>query len=348
MSKIRWGVIGAGGIARRRTIPEGILPADNAVLTAVYDIKDCARIAEEFRVAACASESELLGRSDVDAVYIATPVLHHLRQVELAAKAGKHVLCEKPLGLNPQQAERAEEVCERAGVRLGVGLLMRFHASHCAARALVQQGAIGRPVLGRAQLSCSYPPIPGAWRQDPAQGGGGSLMDMGCHCIDLLEMMFGPARRVYCTTAQLVHSYSVEDSAVVLLDFENGAKGIVDCLFNVPDQAVLNRLELYGSAGSILAEGTIGQSGGGTMTFRGTASRAAAYDADQARAANDGATSISPDPVSPYRAQIEAFSAAVLAGTMPPVDGRAGLWNQRVVAACYESARTGRAVALAE
>ncbi len=346
ISKVRWGVIGAGGIARRRTIPEGILAAANASLSAIYDVRDVEAIASEFGARPCHTIDQLL-KSDIDAVYIATPVHHHLEHVLAAARAVKHVLCEKPLGLDVPQARQMVDGCRASRVKLGVGLLMRFHSCHQQAKRLINDGRIGSPVLGRAQLSCWYPPMPGAWRQDPKLGGGGSLIDMGCHCIDLLEMFFGPTRRVMCMTGRLVHDYDSEDTATVLLEFASGARGMVDCLFNVPDESVANRLELYGSQGSILAEGTIGQSPGGKMVLRERAGTAG-YSAAQARSAGEQGQAIAPEPVNTYRAQIEGFSQSVLDDAPPPVAGEAGLWNQRVLAACYRSARESRTVSMDE
>ncbi|NIA15103.1 MAG: Gfo/Idh/MocA family oxidoreductase [Nitrospiraceae bacterium] len=341
----KWGVLGSGGIARRRTIPEGIVAAENAELVAVYDVNKQANaeVAEEFGAAACGSEAELLA-TECDAVYMATPANVHCAQVCAAADAGKHVLCEKPLGMTVAEGETMAAACAVKGVKLGCGLMMRFHAQHQAALEIVRSGKLGTPVLARAQLSCWYPPMEGAWRQDPASGGGGSIMDMGGHCIDLLEMLFGRVRQVMCLTGNLVQEYASEDTGVVLLEFENGAKGIVDNLFNVPDESSKNRLELYGSQGSILAEGTIGQGELGTMEayLRKTPQ---GYEAQQARADGTGIV-IAPEPLNMYRAEIEAFSKAVQDDTEPPVNAEIGLWSQRVLAACYESARTGQAVAL--
>ncbi len=343
--KTKWGVLGAGGIARRRTIPEGILRAWNAELVAVYDINPAANqaVAKEFGATACAGEEELL-KSDCDIVYVATPADQHYAQVERAAKAGKHILCEKPLGMTVQEAEQMVLLCRDRGVKLGVGFMMRFHAYHQAALKMIREGELGTPVLGRAQLSCWYPPIEGAWRQDPAKGGGGSLMDMGGHCIDLLEMFLGPARKVSCLIGNLVHGYASEDTAVVLLEFESGAKGIVDNLFNVPDAASRNRLELYGSRGSILAEGTIGQGEAGDMVAY-IEGEDKGYEAQQERA-QSGTQRIAPPPVNMYRAEVEAFAQAVLDNTDPPVDGEIGLWSQRVLFACYQSAGTGNTISL--
>lgn len=343
--KTKWAVLGSAGIARRRTIPEGIAKACNAELTAVYDVnrEANAEVAAQFGAAACASGDELLA-SDADIVYIATPAWLHCGQVLRAAAAGKHVLCEKPLGMTVDEGAQMLKACADAGVKLGTGFMMRFHAQHQAALRLVRDGQMGIPVLGRAQLSCWYPPIANAWRQSPEQGGGGSLMDLGGHCIDLLEMFFGRARSVMCLTDSLVQAYDNEDTAVVLLEFESGAKGVVDCLFNVPDASSRNRLELYGSLGSILAEGTIGQGEAGIMTAHLEAA-SGGYAAQQERGI-DGGFVISPEPVNMYRAEVEAFSQAVLAGTDAPVSGEDGCWSQKVLAACYKSARTGARVAM--
>jgi len=340
---IKWGVLGSGGIARRRTIPEGLIPARNATLVSVFDIDPAANaeVARQFSAHPAPGIAALLD-TDIDAVYIATPPAVHREQALACAAAGKHVLCEKPLGLAVADAEAMIAACTRARVRLGTAFMMRFHAQHQAALQLIRSGRLGQPVLARAQLSCWYPPLPGAWRQDPELGGGGSLMDMGGHCIDLLEMFFGPATTVSCLTHRTVHGYASEDSAVVSLQFANGALGMVDAFFCVPDDASQNRLELYGSRGSILARDTIGQGAQGEMTaFLDEA--AGSYDARQTRATGGG-LAVDPTPVNPYLAEIEEFSRAVLEDRDPSHNAALGLRSQRVLAACYESARRGQAL----
>ena len=119
----------------------------------------------------------------------------------------------------------------------------------------------------------------------------------------------------------------------------------VDAFFCMPDAASKNVLELYGSNGSILAKGTIGQGEAGEMTaFIEEAD--AGYDAQQARAATEG-QSLAPPPVNMYRAEIEAMSKAILEGGACPIDAEAGLRSQLILTACYESARTGQAVTIA-
>lgn len=340
---IRWGVVGSGGIARRRTIPEGIVPARNARLVAVYDPDAEANraVADAFGARATGSLAELLD-SGVDAVYVASPPGFHREQTLACAAAGKHVLSEKPLGMTVPEAEQMIAACSAAGVQLGCAFMMRFHTMHQAALQLIQHGKLGAPVYARAQLSCWYPPLKDAWRQDPALGGGGSLIDMGGHCLDLLEMFFGPVSQVSCFISNTVQAYGSEDSAAVLLRFANRALATVDTFFCIQDASSKNVLELYGSQGSILAQGTIGQGAGGAMTAFLQAADAG-YEAQQSRS-GDAGTSIAPEPRNTYQAEIEEFSQALLDARPNPLDARLGLRSQQLLAACYEAARTGQAV----
>ena len=167
-------------------------------------------------------------------------------------------------------------------------------------------------------------------------------MDMGSHCIDLLEMFFGKLKSVSCYINNNVHDYKAEDSAVVSLLFENGAMATVDTYFCIPDNSSKNILELYGSKGSILARGTIGQGPAGEMIAY-LEEEDAGYDAQQTRAAGEG-LAINPQPVNTYMAEIEEFSLALLEGRKPKNGVEIALQNQKVLAACYESARKGKAV----
>lgn len=343
---VKWGVIGAGGIADRRTIREGIMPAANAELVAVQDVAEdrVKEVAAKYDVSAVyTSEYDLLSDSNVEAVYIATPTHLHYSQVMAAAEAGKHVLCEKPLALTLAQCEEMVEECAARNVKLGVNFMMRFHSCHTALKQMIDEGKLGDLVMGRAELTCWYPPIPGAFRQDPAMGGGGSFIDMGNHCVDLLEQFFGRTVEVMCYTSNIVQDYASEDTAVAMLKFANGAVGVVDAMFNVPDAAARNALEVYGSQGSVYSFGTIGQGSEGALNVV-LEDAGKAYDAGQARSADEGKATITPSVINIYQAHIEAFSDAVIHDTQPPIPGEEGIWSHKVIDACYESARTGRAV----
>ena len=149
--KVRWAVIGSGGIASRRTIPEGITKADNAELVSVYDVdgKVNAEVAKQFGATAVTNIEDMLA-SDIDAVYIATPAKVHFEQAVACAKAGKNVLCEKPLGMTVGQAEQMIGVFESAGVLLGTGFMMRFNSQHRAALKMIQEGVLKDPEVSAA------------------------------------------------------------------------------------------------------------------------------------------------------------------------------------------------------
>jgi predicted dehydrogenase len=141
-----------------------------------------------------------------------------------------------------------------------------------------------------------------------------------------------------------VHPYRSEDSAVAMLVFENGALGTVDTFFCIPDESSQNVLELYGSEGSILAKGTISQGSQGEMVFY-PRPQGKGYDAQQTREGQLG-IALQPPPVNTYRAEIEEFSQAILEGRESSLGGSEGLRNQKILEACYKSARTSKAVAI--
>ena len=164
---------------------------------------------------------------------------------------------------------------------------------------------------------------------------------MGVHCIDLLEMFLGPVVSVTCWIGNLVQGYRSEDSAVASSVFEGGALGTVDTFFCIPDQSSQNVLELYGSEGSILAKGTIGQGSQGEMVLY---SRAPGRDTTpNKRATPPRGSPWLLLPLNTYRAEIEEFSQALLEGRASSLAGGEGLRSQRILEACYESARTLRA-----
>jgi predicted dehydrogenase len=345
---VGWGVIGAGGIADRRTIPEGLVPSAMCNLVAVMDI-DAGRawsVAERHGVPAYDTSVEaLLARQEVEAVYIATPNHLHKEQVLAAAAAGKHVFVEKPLALSVADAEEMVDACERAGVKLMVGYLMRFHAYHRHLKAMIEAGDLGQVVFGRAQLTCWYPPMEGAWRQNLALGGGGAFIDMGTHCLDLLEMLIGRARQVSAFMGTLTHGYEVEDSATVLVEFEGGAQGIVDVNFNVPDAAAQNVLEVRGSVGAVLADHTIGQEPDGRMVAW-LPKTVGGYDAAQARTEQGVRREIDVTPVNTYRAEVEHFVECIESGAEPLTGGKEAIRFVQVTERVYEAARSGKVMEL--
>jgi predicted dehydrogenase len=337
--KVNFGVIGAGGIALRKTIP-GMLQAKNCRLVAVMDTRNVDQIAKTLGVPkAYDNESALLADSEVEAVYIASPVFCHARQIKLSAEAGKHILCEKPLTMTLAEGRAAVAACKRNKLFLQEGYMMKFHGAHQRIKELIDAGKLGKLVYLRAQLSCWYPPIPGAWRQDPKTGGGGALIDMATHLYDLLEYFAGPVKRIAALTGNLVQHYKSEDASTTLLEFKSGAHATVDCFYCILDEASRTRLEIYGSQGALLSEGTIGQSQGGTLEGifgLGDAGYDAAQDKDVAR-------KFEPIPfpaINPYTAECEYFADCILRKKSPALnDGKNSLRILKLTEQAYASGR---------
>lgn len=344
MKKVKWGVIGAGGIADRRTIP-GLLDAQNSELIALMDIANTEQLSEKYQVPCYKTEEELLSEEGLDAVYIATPVHLHLEQIKKTASSGKHVLSEKPLCLNSADGEEAVAACKEAGVLLQEGYMMRFHGAHQRISEIIGNGEIGRPVYARAQLSCWYPKMEGAWRQIPAKSGGGALIDMATHLYDLLEMFLGRIKEVGALVSTQVQDYEVDDSATTVLRFESGTQATIDTFFCVPDAASRTRLEIYGDLGAVLTEGTIGQSSEGQLeVYRESAGKG--YEATQSKDVAASFQSEDFEVINPYTRQCELFAESILSGK-EQVDvnsGESGLHILRVMEAAYESGRSGRFV----
>ena len=345
--KINWGVIGCGGIAFRRTIP-GLVLSENSNLVAVMDtnFEAAKAVKAQFNAKyAFDTVEELLAVEEIDAVYIATPVFCHKDQVIKAANAGKHILLEKPMGLTVEDSIEIKELCEKKGIKLGVGLMMRFNNLHQEIRDIVAAGKLGEIVSMRAQFTCWYPEMEGAWRQRMALSGGGSLMDMGVHCIDLLRFMSGlEASEVVALTGNQIFKYEVEDAASVIMRMENGAFAYVDAAFNVPDEAAVCKLEIYGTGGSVFLEGSLAQdeAGEGTLIFTDSNK---GYDAQQNRTRVDS-TKLTGNGGNLYTKEIDAFVNAVVNNTATPITADDAIKAQKIVEAAYESAKTGKLVKL--
>ncbi|NLE29140.1 MAG: Gfo/Idh/MocA family oxidoreductase [Phycisphaerae bacterium] len=352
VKKIRWGVIGCGGIAARRTIPEFTKMASKAELVSVMDISEqrAREVAEKFGIPHwCTQEKEILAK-DIDAVYIATPSNKHAEQTMMSACAGKHILCEKPMAISLVEADAMTNAVTKANVKFMLGFCMRNNVYNKKARELVQSGKLGQMVMGRAELTCWYPPIPGAWRQDAKISKGGAFVDMGTHCLDLLEWIMD-TRAVEVTGFQdlLVHQYptKVEDTSTILVRFENGAHGVIDNYFNLPDAAAQNVLELHGTKGSILAHGTIGQDPTGKM-FSIIQPQETGYDAHQVRNNEAARDEYHFEGIGLYGQMIDLFSECILNDSEPPVPLAEGRHSMQVVEAIERAMRERRVVRVGE
>lgn len=338
--KIKWGVIGCGGIADRRTLP-GMMLADNAELVAVMDSNRQAadRCKEKYGARyAFDNIDDLLKIDEIQAVYIASPVFAHKEQALAAARAKKDILIEKPVGLTSKEAEEIAEFCDAQGVKLGVGFMMRFHAYHQKMKEIVSSGKIGEIVSARAQLTCWYPEMENCWRQDIKLSGGGAMMDMGVHCVDLIRYITGLEVRTaagFC--GNQIFNYSVEDAGGVLMQMENGAIAYVDANFNIPDAAAKCKIEFYGTKGSIFAQGTIGQVEGGEIEVL-CADNSSGYDANQDRE-EIKPLEINVEFGNMYTKEIEAFGRAVSGDGDVAITAKDAIASQKVIEAAYTSCK---------
>ena len=336
--KIKWGVIGCGGIADRRTIP-GMMLADNAELVAVMDANGevAEKVREKYNAKfAFDNYEELLAIEEIDAVYIASPVFCHKEQAFAAAKAKKHILLEKPMALTVEESKEIADYCKEQGVKLGVGLMMRFHSYHQAMKKIISEGKLGDVVSMRGQLTCWYPDIPNNWRQNKALSGGGALMDMGIHCIDLLQYITGlKATEVTGFAGTQTFSYNADDSAAIVMKMENGALAMVDANFNIPDAAAKCKLEIYGTKGSIMAEGTVSQVEGGDVSVL-ISDDSLGYDAAQNR---EELVPVKLDVEfgNMYTKEVESFGNAIINDTEPAITAEDAIFVQNIVERAYAS-----------
>lgn len=336
--KIKWGVIGCGGIADRRTIP-GMMLAENAELVAVMDanLQAAERVKEKYNAQyAFDNIEELLAIDEIQAVYIASPVFCHKEQAFAAAKAKKHILLEKPMALTSEESKEIAAFCKEQGVKLGVGLMMRFHSYHQEMKKLVAAGKLGDIVSMRGQLTCWYPDIPGNWRQNKALSGGGALMDMGIHCIDLLQYITGlRAKSVTGFAGTQTFKYNADDSAAIVMKMENGALAMVDANFNIPDAAAKCKLEIYGTKGSIMAEGTISQVEGGDVSIL-ISDDSLAYDAAQNRE-ELVPVKLNVELGNMYTKEVESFGRAIVNDTEPEITAEDAINVQIIVEQAYKA-----------
>ncbi len=179
MKKLRWGVIGAGGIADRRTIP-GMMLAKNAELIAVMDInaEQVEKIRQKYGAKrSYTKEADLLADPEVDAVYIATPIVLHAKQAKLAADYGKDILIEKPLAMTSDEGQKVIEYCESKGVKIAAGFMMRFGSHVMSMKKAIADGKIGTVVSGYSQFTLWLPVR--ARQLAAVQGQGGRRRDDG-------------------------------------------------------------------------------------------------------------------------------------------------------------------------
>ncbi|WP_338663959.1 Gfo/Idh/MocA family oxidoreductase [Pararoseomonas sp. SCSIO 73927] len=327
---IGWGIVGYGWVARDYAAP-AILAAGHAV-RAVCDPTPAARDAARTAHPAAALHEGLatmLAEPEVEAIYVATPNHLHRAAVEAIAAAGKAVLCEKPMAATLEDAEAMVAAVEGAGILYGTAFDQRHHPAHGAVRAALRGGLIGTPTAIRIAYACWLGAdwtVTGEgdnWRADPARAGGGALMDLAPHGLDLAEYLLGePIETIAALTQRRVQSYAVDDGALLIGRTSGGVLVQLHVAYNCPDALPRRRLEVLGSAGQILAENTMGQDAGGRVTHTDAAGRSAPLEVPEADA-------------SPFARQMAAFGRALSTGDRAEFSAARDLHTMRLLHRAY-------------
>jgi 1,5-anhydro-D-fructose reductase (1,5-anhydro-D-mannitol-forming) len=326
---MRWGIIGLGRIADTEIAP-AITASPQGELRAVVS-RDQGR-ADAFAgrhgaARALTSFDELLADPDVDAVYIATPNALHAGQVVTAARAGKHVMCDKPLALSVADASRAVAACEEAAVKLGITFQTRFHDNYGRFREVVQDGSLGEIRVVQVEMSPGRTLLKG-WRTDPALAGLGAINNLGVHAFDLVRWLLGAEATDVTALAGHEGGLDPETLALVLLRYGTGALAYV----NVNQSVGFPQADItvYGTKGRVVGRSTTRMNMKGTLDVL----------------TDQGETTIETASFHAYRGAVMAFEDAVVTGREPSPSGLDGLRSVGLTSAIAESLRAGRTTAV--
>ena len=254
MKNVKWGLIGCGDIARKRVAP-GIRDAVNSRLIAVNrsDYAKAESFAKEFGAEKWVADwKDLISDNAIDAVYLATPVHLHAKQTVAAAEAGKHILCEKPMAISTGDADKMIDACKANNVKLGVAFYRNLFPAIHRIKKIISDREIGKVVLIQSNNFENFnrnPGDPRYWLLDKKRSGGGPMMDMGCHRIEVFVHILGPVQQVTGFNDNTYFKRDVEDLSIAHFKFENGAAGILTSAHAAKEPR--DTLDIYGSEGSI-------------------------------------------------------------------------------------------------
>jgi UDP-N-acetyl-2-amino-2-deoxyglucuronate dehydrogenase len=252
---VRVGVVGCGAI--HGTHCEALQKIEGAKLEAVYDVlpEKARAAAEKFGTIAAKSYADFLSR--VDAVSVCVPSGLHSKVAVRAAKAGKHVISEKPIDVSYAHAKSMVDAARAAGVKLAVVSQHRFSNDMRKMRQAAQSGEFGRLVQGdmynkwyRTQAYYDSGDWRGTWKLD----GGGCLMNQGIHYVDMLQWIMGGVKSVRALIRTASHDIEVEDTAIALLEYRNGAVGVIQGSTSIYP-GLSERIEIHGDCGTAIIEG---------------------------------------------------------------------------------------------
>lgn len=342
-----FGIIGCGMIANFHC--KAVADIRNAKVAACFDTRSEAadRLAAQVGCRAYHDLNAMLADPDVDVVTIGTPSGAHMEPAVAAAKAGKHVIVEKPLEVTLKRCDAAIKACESSGVVLATIFPSRFHESSQLLKRAVEQGRFGRLTIGDAYVKWYRTQQyydSGAWRGTWALDGGGALMNQAIHSVDLLLWLMGPVVEVTAHTAMLAHErIEVEDVAMATLRFANGALGVIEAT-TAAYPGALKRIEIHGSEGSAVLE----EEDLKTWAFAKPTARDKALLERMAGKTQTGGGAADPAAIGHHghTAMFKDVLKAVNSGSRPLIDGPEGRRSVEVILAIYKAAQTGRSVVL--
>ena len=330
MDSLRFGILSTARVGRRRVVP-AMQQAPNIVVRAVAsrDGERAHAFARTLNIPkAYGCYEDLLADPEVDAVYIPLPNALHCQWTVKAAQAGKHVLCEKPLASNAQEAGEMIAACEANHVLLMEAFMYRFHPQNEHVLALIQGGAIGPVRMLRAVFTFT---IGSSNIRLDAALAGGSLMDVGCYCVSVARTVVGAEPRAVSAFAHFGAASGVDEAMAGVLEFKDGILATFECGFRVPFRA---HYEVVGERARIEVPRP--------FITENQATRIVLHHPD------DRTQSHTFPPLDQYTRMVEHFADAVLNGTAlryTPGEARA---QMRVLDALAESAKTGKAITLSD
>lgn len=255
-SKLKWGVAGCGRFSEKVFIPAIQLLRKNDVVSLFSNSKERAdELAKKFGITNSFSDYDEFLKSEINCVYVSSANAHHYEQVIKAAKAGKNILCEKPLSVNSSEAGEMVKVCEDKGVQLAVNYVYRFNPLIKKSKELIDGGYIGKLVSINLNFNIDFVPSSN-FRYNKLLSGGGALRDIGTHMIDLLRFFGGEVRNIEGFIDNIIYKSEVDDFAAAIVQFENGGYGYFNVSFN--NKKAFNRIDILGHQGALSIEKLIG------------------------------------------------------------------------------------------
>ncbi|MBR5543791.1 MAG: Gfo/Idh/MocA family oxidoreductase [Oscillospiraceae bacterium] len=338
--KYGFGIIGCGMISKWHA--DSIISIDDATLIGVADTSKerASSFAADYNCTAFDSVEELLASDKIDIVCICTPSGLHAELSIKAANAGKHFIVEKPMAITKEQIDGIISACEKNNVKGTVVSQLRFIDSINKAKSAVESGKLGKIVLGDLYMKFYRSPeyyASAGWRGTWSMDGGGALMNQGIHGIDILQYIAGPVKSVYGVCKTLVNDIEVEDTANLIVEYENGATGVIQGTTSV-NPGYPRRIEISGTKGTIiLTDGQI-------TSWDVEGEEGAEVD----KVFSDAETFKDPSAFSIdlHRLQIIDAINALKEDRAPAVDVYEGKKAVDIILAAYESSRTGKKIEL--